>query len=67
MSKLIAYAIVGIYNFLTPLRKGLLLTFFGFAGKCKHQPTCSQYFLLQVQQYGWRGFFSGLKRLLSCY
>jgi len=59
--------IVVIHRFLTPLKTSLLITFWGQASQCRHQPTCSEYLLQQVQQKGWRGFPLGLQRIMSCH
>ena len=37
-------------------------------GHCRHMPTCSQYMLDAVRQYGpWRGGWRGLKRIARCH
>ena len=44
---------------ISPLLKGLVA--------CRYNPTCSQYSIEAVQQYGiWRGLFLSIKRLASC-
>lgn len=37
-------------------------------GHCRYMPTCSQYMLDAVRQYGpWRGGWRGLKRIARCH
>jgi putative component of membrane protein insertase Oxa1/YidC/SpoIIIJ protein YidD len=67
VSKIIASFIVGLHRSLAPIKEGTLLVVFGHVSHCRHHPSCSQYFLSQVNLHGWRGFYSGLKRLLACH
>lgn len=66
MSNYLATILVSIYRFFTPVKKGLLLTFFGTTYRCKHQIPCSEYLLTVVKKQGWRGFFLALGRILTC-
>jgi len=35
---------------------------------CRHEPTCSQFAMEAVEEWGvFRGFWMGLKRILSCH
>ena len=35
---------------------------------CRYLPTCSEYFIDSLKTYGpYKGFFFGLKRVLSCH
>ena len=37
-------------------------------GRCRYQPTCSQYMLDAVTKHGpWRGGWRGIKRILRCH
>lgn len=39
-----------------------------FPAKCRYQPTCSQYCVEALHEYGFlRGGFLGLKRIFSCH
>ena len=52
-------ALVWVYRFTL----GWLL-----GGRCRFQPTCSQYMLDAVAKYGpWRGGWMGVKRVLRCH
>ena len=36
--------------------------------KCRYLPTCSEYFIDSLNEYGvLKGFIKGLKRILSCH
>lgn len=38
-----------------------------FHGYCKHIPTCSQYMIDSLNEYGlFKGLFLGIKRILKC-
>lgn len=58
------------------LKKGLLIMIRGYQrfvspllGKnCRFSPTCSEYFYLAVEKYGFfKGSFLGIKRILKCH
>jgi hypothetical protein len=37
-------------------------------GRCRFQPTCSQYMIDAVRRYGaWRGLFKGIRRIARCH
>lgn len=39
-----------------------------FPPSCRFQPTCSQYCLEAIQEYGpWLGSYLGIKRILRCH
>jgi len=55
---------------------GIVLMVWGYRGTlglfigryCRHHPTCSQYMLDAVKQYGpWRGAWRGIKRICRCH
>ncbi|HCC84552.1 MAG TPA: hypothetical protein DEP87_02625 [Candidatus Pacebacteria bacterium] len=60
--------LVKIYRWLWLIKHQILVSGFGFSSYCKHSPTCSEFWLLEVKSHGtiagsWRGFL----RLLSCW
>lgn len=37
-------------------------------GQCRYQPTCSQYAIDAIREYGpWRGAWMGARRILRCH
>jgi len=39
-----------------------------FPGACRHSPTCSQYMIESIQEWGvWKGTWLGLVRLSKCH
>ncbi|MBQ6438256.1 membrane protein insertion efficiency factor YidD [bacterium] len=44
----------------------VLQAVFGGVSVCRHQPSCSEYFLQAAEKDGWRGWWRGLKRILTC-
>lgn len=59
MLKKIMIATIKIYQkFLSPI----------FAGSCRYQPSCSQYFIDALQIHGTiKGSYLGIKRILRCH
>lgn len=57
--KNILITLIKIYrNFISPL----------FPPSCRFQPTCSQYCLEAVEEYGvWQGTYLGVRRILRCH
>lgn len=60
--KWINYLIIG------PVRAYQLFISPLLGSHCRYTPTCSQYMIEAVQEWGiFRGFFMGLKRIGSCH
>lgn len=60
--KWINYLIIG------PVRAYQLFISPFLGSHCRYTPTCSQYMIEAVQEWGiFRGFFMGLKRIGSCH
>ena len=39
-----------------------------FGKNCRYDPTCSNYFIQSLNEYGFlKGSFKGIKRLISCH
>lgn len=39
-----------------------------FPASCRHTPTCSQYTVEAMKEWGaWKGFLMGMKRLSTCH
>lgn len=36
-------------------------------GVCRYEPTCSQYTLEAIQQFGWKGVLVSFKRIVRCH
>ena len=58
------------------IKKGLiyLIKFYKYfispvlGNNCRYLPTCSEYFIDSVNEYGvLKGFYKGIKRILSCH
>jgi putative membrane protein insertion efficiency factor len=50
--------IKGYQTFISPM----------FAPSCRFYPTCSAYFIMALEKYGFfKGCFLGIKRLLKCH
>ncbi|PJE58292.1 MAG: membrane protein insertion efficiency factor YidD [Candidatus Portnoybacteria bacterium CG10_big_fil_rev_8_21_14_0_10_36_7] len=45
----------------------LLFQLTGQVGACRFNPTCSEYFEQAVEKYGAKGFWLGIKRIISCH
>lgn len=59
--------IVAYQLFIQPAIKVLLLSVWGYASQCKHQPSCSQYAILQIRKHGTiTGLKKGLTRIWNC-
>ncbi len=59
--------LIKIYQVFNKAKHHLLIAFFGVSFTCKHRPTCSQYMSRQIEQNGIKGFFRGLRRILTCW
>jgi len=35
--------------------------------RCRFYPSCSSFMAQAVEKHGWRGFFTGLRRLARCH
>tara|TARA_Y100000590_G_scaffold361973_1_gene418905 strand:+ start:481 stop:723 length:243 start_codon:yes stop_codon:yes gene_type:complete len=55
-----------IIIYIIKLYKILLSPYLG--NNCRYLPTCSQYFIDCLKEYGlFKGFFKGLKRIFRCH
>ena len=62
MSKIIIFFIVNLIKFYRFFISPLL------GNKCRYLPTCSEYFIDSLKIHGIiKGFYFGLKRILSCH
>ncbi len=60
--KILTKIIIKIIKFYQYLISPLL------GNNCRYLPTCSEYFIESLKEYGLiRGFFKGTKRVLSCH
>ena len=60
--KLIKYILIKIIE----LYKLIISPYLG--NNCRYLPTCSEYFIDSLNEYGvLKGFIKGLKRILSCH
>jgi len=68
VKKLIFKPIILIYKTLGIFKHTVLVSVFGFSSRCKHTPTCSEYFYKQVLEHGTiGGLLPALKRLFTCW
>lgn len=68
MSKNITIFLVKIYQFFREAKHSILYSIFGFSSTCRHNPSCSRYFINQVKERGTiAGSIKGIKRVLSCH
>lgn len=68
MTKPVAFLCVALIRgyqwFLSPLK----LAFFGPAGRCRYEPTCSHYAIEAIRSHGpVRGGWLGVKRVCRCH
>lgn len=57
-----------VYKALGAFKHTILISIFGISSRCKHQPTCSQYFYQQLAEHGTiDGLWAATKRLLTCW
>ena len=62
MSKIIIFIHISIIKFYQYLISPLL------RGKCRYLPTCSEYFIESLKEFGFfKGCAFGTKRILSCH
>ena len=60
--KILTKIIIKIIKFYQYLISPLL------GNNCRYLPTCSEYFIESLKEYGFiKGFFKGTKRVLSCH
>ena len=62
MKKIVEYVLLGLVRFyqagISPF----------FPPSCRHEPTCSQYMIESIKEWGpGKGFMLGLKRLSKCH
>lgn len=58
---------ISAYQFTRPILDSVQQVVFGYASKCKHSPTCSEYAKEVILKYGtMRGIVLGAQRILSC-
>lgn len=58
MSKIIIFLVKFYQKFISPF----------IPKRCRFQPTCSQYMIEAIQEWGLlKGFYLGLKRLFKCH
>jgi putative component of membrane protein insertase Oxa1/YidC/SpoIIIJ protein YidD len=63
-----AVFLIKLYQLLNTAKVQLLLTVFGYASVCHHQPSCSQYTLEHIRTHGtMQGLGKGLWRVLTCW
>ncbi len=62
MSKIIIFFIINLIKFYRFFISPVL------GNRCRYLPTCSEYFIDSLKTYGIiKGFYLGLKRILSCH
>ncbi|MGV8906802.1 MAG: membrane protein insertion efficiency factor YidD [Acetobacterium sp.] len=58
LKKILIIIIRGYQKFLSPL----------LGNNCRFSPTCSEYFILAVEKYGFfKGIYLGGKRIIKCH
>lgn len=56
------------YQKTLPIRKSITMTLFGTEKTCRFTPTCSEYTIQKVKEYGEiKGLLLGFKRILKCH
>ena len=56
------------YQKTLPIRKSITMTLFGTEKTCRFTPTCSEYTIQKVKEYGAiKGLLLGFKRILKCH
>jgi putative membrane protein insertion efficiency factor len=64
--KTVSYYIKRVFIFPVKLYQLLISPF--FPGSCRHEPTCSNYTIQAIEEWGpIRGIYMGIRRLLKCH
>ena len=66
--KRIVLFLLHIYQKTLPIRKYITMTLFGTEKTCRFNPTCSEYTMQKVKEYGAvKGLLLGFKQILKCH
>jgi len=66
--KRIVLFLLHIYQKTLPIRKSITTTLFGTEKTCRFNPTCSEYTMQKVKEYGAiKGLLLGFKQILKCH
>lgn len=64
----VATVFIKIYRRIEPIKRGILITAFGFTTECTHKPTCSNYAEKQINRHGTIvGSAKAVWRILTCW
>lgn len=56
------------YLFIIPIKAYQLFLSPWIGSNCRHQPTCSNYTILAIKEWGiFKGIYLGIKRILKCH
>ncbi|MGD9129419.1 MAG: membrane protein insertion efficiency factor YidD [Candidatus Woesebacteria bacterium] len=62
------FLIIKFYQHLAKIKEQILFSVFGYVSVCKHNPSCSQYAIVEIKKHGTIvGLIRALWRIISCW